>query len=253
MPVVSAPVSDLLVPPARLAASLIASRERQKLSLSDMELRAGGAFSLGELTQIEAGRLALRDPDLRVLAQAYGIDLSTVVPCRASLIIDRHEGRVALGDSVGTFKPQDDDRKIMLRYLALVYRIRNTPPGKTIASRDDDLTVLAAVFGTTSEQVRTELEQLMSLAAPEIRFQYGTFRNRLVIPALGILVALTAAGGLLLTSNVPVTAAAKPANIGTALTVERSAAGETNIGEAVTIQRSPVGTTNIADASAFER
>ena len=92
MPVVSAPASDLLVPPARLAASLIASRERQKLSLSDMELRSGGAFSLGELTQIEAGRLALRDPDLRVLAQAYGIDLSTVVPCRATLIIDRHEG-----------------------------------------------------------------------------------------------------------------------------------------------------------------
>ena len=252
MPVASAPVSDLLVPPARLASSLIASRTSQALTLSNMELRAGGAFSLGELAQIESGQLALRDPDLRILADVYGIDLATVAPGRASLIIDRQEGRVALGDAVGSFKPEDDDRKIMLRYLALVYRIRNAQPGTPIPSRDDDLAVLADVFGTTSEEVRAELEKLMHRAAPEIRFQFGTFRNRLVVPALGILVALTAAGGLLLTSNNPVTAAAKKVNVGTAVTVERSAVGHTNIGEAVTIQRSAAGHTNIGDALVIE-
>jgi hypothetical protein len=252
MPVASAPVSDLLVPPARLASSLIASRTKQDLTLSDMELRAGGAFSLGELTQIEAGQLALRDPDLRILAGVYGIDLATVAPGRACLIIDRQEGRVALGDSVGNFKPEDDDRKIMLRYLALVYRIRNAQPGTPIPSRDDDLAVLADVFGTTSEQVRTELEKLMLRAAPEIRFQFGTFRNRLVVPALGILVALTAAGGLLLTSNNPVTAAAKKTNIGTAVSIERTAVGQTNIGDAVSVERPAVGHTNIGEALVIE-
>ena len=256
MPVASAPASDLLVPPARFAAALAAARERQELTLSDIELRAKGAFSLGELRQIEAGELALRDPDLRVLAGVYGIDLANVVPGRATLIIDRHEGLVAVGDSVGKFKPESDDRKIMLRYLALVYRIRNATPGKPISSRDDDLEVLAAVFGTTPSQVRTELEALMLIAAPEIRFQYGAFRNRLIVPALGVLVALTAAGGLLLTSGAPVTAASSaPAkvSIGEAVTIERSATANTNIGDAATISRSATGMTNIGDALTIER
>lgn len=239
MPVAAAPLSDLLVPPSRLASFLVRSRTDRQLTLSDIELRAGGAFSLGELRQIEAGQLALRDPDLRVLAAAYDIDLSTVVPCRAALVIDRAEGHVAVGDVVGKFKPHDDDRKIMIRYLALVYQIRNAQPGNPISSRDDDLAVLATVFGTTAADVRTELEQLMTVAVPEIRFLYGALRNRLIVPALGILVALTTVGGLLLTSGSPVIAADGPAkvNIGEATTIERSSVGSTNIGDALVIKR----------------
>lgn len=254
MPVASAPASDLLVPPARLASCLVEARANQSISLSDIELRARGAFSLGELRQIEAGQLALRDPDLRVLAAAYGIDLANIVPGRAALIIDRNEGLVSVGESVGKFNPHADDRKIMLRYLALIYRIRNATPGKPIPSRDDDLEVLAAVFGTSSTEVRKELEALMSAAAPEIRFQFGAFRNRLIVPALGVLVAITAAGGLLLTSSSPVTAAsASKANIGEAVTIERSATPSTNIDSAVTIERAAAGTTNIGDALTIER
>jgi hypothetical protein len=246
MPVAPALVHDLLVPPARLAASLTEARTMQNLTLSDMEIRARGAFSLGELAQIEAGQLALRDPDLRVLASVYGIDLAKLVPGRACLVIDREEGRLDVGGSHGKFSPHADDRKIMLRYLALVYRIRNATPGKPISSRDDDLAVLATVFGTTPEDVRQELEALMSLAAPEIRFQYGAFRNRLVVPTLGVLVALTAAGGLLLTSSAaPVKAAATgPAAAGV---------GRVNIGDAVTIERAAFGRTNIGDARTIER
>jgi transcriptional regulator with XRE-family HTH domain len=252
MPVATAQTSDLLVPPARLATFLTQARAEQQLSISDIELRAKGAFSQGELRQLEAGELALRDPDLRLLASAYGIDWSTIVPTRAALVIDRNEGLVSLGESVGQFKPQDDDRKIMLRYLALVYRIRNAQPGKLIASRDDDLEVLATVFGATPAEIRIQLEQLMLVAAPQIRFQHGMFRNRVIIPALGVLVALTAAGGLVLTSggSSSITSAA---NIGSAITIERSSAktvastvvanaqapvgGETNIGSALTIER----------------
>ncbi len=253
MPVNSAISSDLLVPPARLASFLLDARTTQQLTLSDIELRAGGAFSQGELRQIEAGKLALRDPDLRVLAAAYGIDLSTVVPCRATLVIDRSEGLVSLGESVGKFKPEDDDRKIMLRYLALVYRIRNAQPGMPVASRDDDLVILADVFSTTPAEVRRQLEELMNTASPEIRFQYGAFRNRLFVPAIGMLVALTAAGGLLFTSGPSVSAAASLPAKPAAGIAAAAVASHINIGSALTIERSAVGTTNIGDALVIER
>ena len=190
-----------LVPPHRLAELLTSTRLASGLDLRDIEERAAGRFSVGELQLIETGGLTLGDDELRTLARLYGVDLGAVAPSRAVLEIDRAEGRLVVAGSERRFLPGDDDRQIMLRYLALVYRLRDQSPGTILSARVDDLDILAQVFGTDPNMVHLELQGLMVGASREIRSLHRSYRRRVAIPAIGILVALTAAGGLLLTSR----------------------------------------------------
>ena len=238
-----------LVPPNRLAELLVQTRHNANLSLRDVEARAFGRFSVGELQLIETGAMALADDDLRAIARIYHLDLGSVAPSRAVLEIDRSEGRLVVADSRDRFLPGDDDRQIMLRYLALVYRLRNQTPGAILPARVDDLEILAQVFGTSADLVRSELEGLMGGAAREIKALHRTQKRRVAIPAIGILVALTAAGGLLLTSRTPQATAAPLApgtaihrtfDIGTPLVIHRddaTATPDVSIGEPLVIRR----------------
>ena len=74
------------------------------------------------------------------------------------------------------FQPGDDDRQIMLRYLALVYRLRDQTPGAVLPARVDDLDILAQVFGTDPDHVQHELESLMVVASREIRSESSWIR-----------------------------------------------------------------------------
>ena len=85
----------------------------------------------------------------------------------------------------------------------------------------------------------------MISASSEIRSLHRSHRRRVAIPAIGILVALTAAGGLLLTtSSSDVAAATSPAvhatvNIGQPLVVSRDdtpSDARANIGDAVVVR-----------------
>jgi hypothetical protein len=192
------PVLDSLVPPASLAALLVAARGKSHLSLEQMEAKSRGYFCVADLVQIEAGILTLNDSQLRGIARLYGVDIATVAPGRSQLIIDRNEGKILMGDTKGKFLPDDDDHQIMMRYLALVYKMRDQKPGVELGPRDNDLDVLATVFGCSTEAVHDELVRLMRTSGPEIRALHGSLRWRVAVPALGVLVAITAVGGLIL-------------------------------------------------------
>jgi hypothetical protein len=192
---------ETLVPPARLASLLIAARTTSGLELSDIELAGEGRFSMGDLRQIEAGAVTLSDNELRTIARIYNVDLGTVAPGRSTLEIDRSEGLLIVGGSTKRFLPDDDDRKIMLRYLALVYKMRDTKPGIPLGPRDNDLAVLAEVFGCSVIDVRDQFDHLTTTAIREIQSFHGSLGWRKILPGLGVLVAITAAGGLLLTQQ----------------------------------------------------
>ena len=217
-----------LVPPSRLAGLLAAKRQVTGASLIDLTEAAAGRFSVEQLEAVESGTVMVGDSDLRALAGLYGLDLGVVSPSRARLEVDADEGRLLVGAHAERFSPGEDDRAIMLRYLALVYRLRDAQPGVVIPARVGDLSVLAQVFGTSPEDVQRELEALMLRASPDIRFLHQQHRRRIAIPAIGILVALTVVGGLVLTArhDAATSAAAKaPAastiRIGTPLVVDR--------------------------------
>jgi hypothetical protein len=230
---------DALVPPASLAALLVQSRGKSHRSLESIEFASEGRFPLHMLVQIEAGVLTLNDKDLREIAQLYGVSLSELTPSRSTLFIDRNEGKIFMGDTKGKFMPDDNDEKILLRYLALVYKMRDTKPGIEVGPRDNDLFVLSTVFGCSPEEIRQQLQQLMKHSASEIRVLHGSLRSRVIVPALGILVALTAVGGLILarSSDDPSAAPASAINIGTALIIERDAAPSIGASSATAIDQ----------------
>jgi hypothetical protein len=223
--------SSTLVPPARLGTMLAQARAASHLSLPDLVARSQGHFSVGDLELLERGAVAVVDQDVEAAAALYGVDLSQSTRGHAELIIDRSEGKLAIGESTGRFAPNDDDRDVMIRYLSLVYRLRNSAPGQILPARNGDLEVLAQVFSSTPEQVRLALEDLMLHHAPALRETHSILRRRIAIPAIGVLVALTAVGGLVLMSR-PEPAQPKPVvgqsvEIGTAMTIERTADGGT--------------------------
>lgn len=223
---------ETLVPPARLAALLIEARTSVGLELSDIELAGEGRFSMGDLRQIEAGSVTLSDNELRTIARIYNVDLATVAPGRSILEIDRSEGLLIVGGNSKRFLPDDDDRKIMLRYLALVYKMRDTKPGAPLGPRDNDLAVLAEVFGCSVLDVRDQFDHLTTSAVREIQSFHGSLGWRKILPGIGVLVAITAMGGLLLTQQHnpgPVRTAATPAvgahiSIGEPLVISRVSA-----------------------------
>lgn len=218
-----------LVPPTRLGGLLREARVNAQLTLEELERRSAGRFSVGDLELLEAGRVGVADHDVEAAAALYGIDLRPSIRGHAELIIDRSEGTLAIGDATRRFAPNDDDRDVMIRYLSLVYRLRNSAPGHVLPARNGDLDVLAQVFSSTPEQVRLALEDLMLHHAPTLRETHRQLRRRVAVPAIGVLVALTAVGALVLVSRNDAPPA-KPAvektvEIGTAMTIERTADG----------------------------
>ncbi len=220
-----------LVPPARLGTLLAQARAESHLSIPDLVALSDGHFSVGDLELLERGAVAVVDHDIQAVAALYGVDLAQSVRGQAELIIDRSEGKLAIGDSRGRFAPNDDDRDVMIRYLSLVYRLRNSSPGQVLPARNGDLEVLAQVFSSTPEEVRLALEDLMLHHAPALRETHSILRRRVAIPAIGVLVALTTVGGLVLMSRseppAPKPSVGQSVEIGTAMTIERTPDGGT--------------------------
>jgi hypothetical protein len=253
--------STTLVPPVRFGSLLMHARVHANLSLEGMEAKAGGRFSVGDLRLLEGGSVAVTDQDIEAAASLYGIDLSQSTRGPAELVIDRSEGLLAIGGQERPFTPGEDDREIMVRYLSLVYRLRNSSPGQLLPARTGDLDVLAQVFSSTPEQVRLALEDLMLHHSSDLRGRHSLLRRRFALPAIGLLVALTAAGALVLTSRND-TSPLKPAvsqtvEIGSAVSIAApgptgSAQNSVEIGSAMTIEKDASGNDVVIFAPATE-
>ncbi len=220
-------------------------------SIVEIERQSLGRFSAGDLALFEAGGASATDDQLRHLAGIYGLDLSAITPQRAFLELDLTEGLVSIGDEEERFAPEQDDREILLRYLAIVYRMRAINPGVVVPARNDDLATLALVFSTTPAEMRATLESLMLGERAELRRRHAELKRRLVVPGLGVLVALTTVGGLLLVRHsaaaTPPVATTNPTknvsiDIGSPLVVTNpdtpdGTSGFVDIGSALTIER----------------
>ncbi len=236
--------AETLVPPGRLGALLSGRRQASGLTLDAVADHSDGTFTVEELALVESGTIVLADDEVTRVTTLYGVDLRELSAQRAMLEIDRTEGRVQIGERAERFRPADNDREIMTSYLALVYRVRGMEPGQILPARVGDLTVLATIFGTSPDEVHRALDDLMVNSVGHLRTRHTMLRRRVIVPAIGVLVAVTAIGGLLLTQH-PAHQTV-PTNIGTALVIDRPAASVStkggahigpNIGDALTITR----------------
>lgn len=228
----------LLVPPVRLGRLLGEARQVTGESLEDLTRRCGLAYEEDFFSAVEAGRAPLDEPLVRWLAELYGVHAGAIVPARSQLIIDLTEGRLSVGDVHAAFADPDPDQ-ILTNYLALVYSLRGLPVGTPIPVRQIDLAVLSEALRQPSRQVSSSLGRMMTGGTDQVREHAWGLRRRLVVPVAGILVGLTAVGGLLLVRS-DGAAANDSSTVPAGPSVSATASAPAQIGEAVVIERSSI-------------
>lgn len=184
-----------LVPPGRLGVLL--RRSRVASGREPAELAAAAGVSVAELDDLERGRHPLDPALLERLVSAYGIDGGGLVPSRTGLVIDLEDGRIAAARSEVSLEVGAEPDAVLVRYLALVYRLRDLPVGTALDFRDVDLDVLARALTLDTREIDHRLRRLVDEGADISRDQRRLGRQFLV-PLAGVVVAATTAGALVL-------------------------------------------------------
>lgn len=190
----------LLVPPVRLGRLLGEARLTKGESLEDLSRRCGLAFDERWFADVESGQVELDEPTVRWLSEVYGIQSSTLVPARSELIIDLNEGNVRVGQTKVDLKAQRPER-VLVSYLALVHALRDVPIGSPLLLRQIDIGVLSEALRKSERSIESELGRLLAAENPVVGKRILGLRRRLIVPVAGILVGLTAVGGLLLVQS----------------------------------------------------
>ncbi len=241
--------AELLLPPKRLGALLAEARVEGGFSLSEAADALGRTWSPLTLLEIETGVRPVMDPEVRSLTELYGIETTTLIPERSHLVIDLSEGTLAVGDrSVRLEGSAVERRAVLAQYLAMVYAMRDLRAGTAVPLREPDLAILSGVLGASPREIETELRTLMLSPDGPVAHRMGRLRGRLLIPVIGVVVAVTAAGTLLLVSGdsdaaeVRSTGGTEQVGPGAGADADAPVTEDVEIGDAVVQERLPDGT-----------
>jgi transcriptional regulator with XRE-family HTH domain len=230
-----------LVPAHRLGTLLRRARVGAGLDLADLSGAAG--LSVTDLDDIEHGRRRLDDSVVQSLVSAYGIEDAGLVPERSRLVIDLDEARIAVDHVDLDLDVATGPDAILARYLSLVYRLRDLPIGSPLQLRDVDLDVLAVALELAAGDVDARLRRLMEDESDVARDQ-RRIRRQLLMPLVGIVVAATTLGTVLLVTE------DDPASVPTA-TVEVADLGTPRIATAA-VRDAPAVATDLGNGAAIE-
>ncbi len=244
-----------LVPPRRLGNLLRQARVAAGLDLND--LTAHTVLTAVDLADLEHGRRLVDDELLDELVKLYGVEDAGLVPERSELIIDLDEGRIAVARTDIAVGEMSGPDAILARYLALVYRLRDLPIGSPIGLRDVDLDVLSAALRLETAEIEGRLERLMA-EEDEIEKDQRRIRRRIVLPLVGVVIAATASGVLVLVAenqSEPKTATTSAVVVDTELDVGTAAiaaepAVETDLGNGAAVAVAPTVETDIGSGGA---
>ncbi|MEZ5244429.1 MAG: helix-turn-helix transcriptional regulator [Acidimicrobiales bacterium] len=187
-----------LVPPRRLGALLRQARLAAGRELAD--LASGAGLSVVELDDVEHGRRDLDEPMLAALVDAYGIAGAGLVPERSQLVIDLDEGRIAVNRTDIDVDPSFGPDAILTRYLALVYRLRDLSVGTPLQLRDVDVDVLSVALSLAGDDVDARLRRLMN-SGSDVAADQRRIRRQLLLPLVGVVIAATGMGTLVLVAD----------------------------------------------------
>lgn len=231
---------ELLLPPKRLGTLLAEARLSRGYTLGEVADALGSDWDPIELLEVETGRKPLLDPDLEVLTGLYGIATTSLIPQRSRLVIDLDEGVLSVGSHQVALDAAAHHKDVLERYLAMVYTMRDMPTGRELTLRTPDMDVLGAALRRPADEVEAHLRELMLASATVVEPRMKRLRGRLLIPAIGLVVAATAAGVLLLVNDSDATPAPNDDNA-----VESTAVtppSQVEIGDAILQERLPDGT-----------
>jgi hypothetical protein len=180
-----------LISMRRLGAALTAQRAARDLSVTGLARQSEGWWRPDELIDIEKGALVLCDREVVAVCRLYGLSGRDVLPAdTAELVLDR-SGSFDLTDATGV-EPQGYVDVVLARVAALATII-----GFSAGARDRDLGVLSESLTLSAETVADQLDRQMVAHRDEVDRQVESLSSRMVVPAIGVLVAETSAGSLL--------------------------------------------------------
>ncbi len=187
------------MPANRLGQLLAEARLRTGTDLDELARRSGGLFTVGELSDLEAGHRVLDEGLIRTITRLYSLDCGPIIPQRAELTIDLDRNLVSASGNALPLAGDSRDH-ILDRYLSLVYVLRNREPGSTVPLRDEDVAILAASLAERSELIEEQLLRAMQPEQTSVSGLVGWFRNRLWVPGTGALVGVVSVGALVMVS-----------------------------------------------------
>jgi len=165
-------------------------------------------------------------------------------------VIDVDEGTIAAAEHRVGLDGATHGEQVLTRYLALVYALRGLPVGSAVTFRDIDLAVLGHALDDDVVGVEDRLHALLVEHRPELWNTARLFRRAAVVPMAGLLVGLSAVGGLVLvqrSAGAPAEFDPPPADqVGMTIGVDArpghpSLGVATEIGDAVVVERPPPG------------
>jgi transcriptional regulator with XRE-family HTH domain len=151
---------------------LRAVRRQKRLSLQAVEKASGEEFKASVLGAYERGERTISVPRLQRLAQIYDVPVDQLLPSdtsnplnRASQLGaragngDRHGRKVTI-DLVRLNQARGPERDLLRHFLASVQVQRQDFNGKVLTIREEDLRVMASMFGRNVEALVGRLEEL---------------------------------------------------------------------------------------------
>ncbi len=189
--------TSTVVPANRLGQLLAEARLREGADLE--EFAARGNFTVGELSDFEAGHRVLNDSIVSQITSLYALDCGPIIPQRAELTIDLNDNVLSAAGHALPLSSAEHDH-VLERYLSLVYVLRDNQPGTTVPLRDQDLSILAASLAEREELIAEQLLLAMEQDRQSVNGLVRWFRNRLWVPGAGALVGAVSIGTLVMVS-----------------------------------------------------
>ncbi|MEM7143442.1 MAG: helix-turn-helix transcriptional regulator [Actinomycetota bacterium] len=233
-----------LVPPRRLGALL--RQARVAAGLDHADLARGSGLSVVELDDIEHGRRDLDEDTLTTLVRLYGVEDAGLVPARSQLVIDLDEGRIAVNRTDLDVDPIAGPDAVLARYLALVYRLRGLSVGTKLHLRDVDIEVLSSALSLAATDVENRLHRLIA-DETDVHRDQTRIRRQLLMPLVGVVVAATSVGTLVLVAKTDTAGQPAPSastEVSTEIAtpaVQESPAAVLDIGSGGAVEENPNG------------
>jgi transcriptional regulator with XRE-family HTH domain len=181
---------DDAMPPERLGALLQAARKRRGLKRKPAAAAAG--TTAAKLRAYERGLEPVPADVCAQLAECYGEDLTAHVPLRMPLHFeDRH---LVIGDVQQPLDPDGDD--VIVRYVDIVRRLRNTAPGDPLALRAVDIVALAGALSRDRDAIEQQISEVLGCSPVEARRLHGELlRRKVILPVAGLAAGMAAFAG----------------------------------------------------------
>jgi transcriptional regulator with XRE-family HTH domain len=182
---------------------------RKAKGLSRAEVARSAGLTRRELAAYERGRTPVPESDLWCLAGSCGVDVRELLPSLDRLTVGSDLGALTVGESVARLRQGAGDDGVVLReYLAMVYELRNLPPGAKPPMREEDLATLAEALGGSPEAIEARLHELIGASREEA----ARLRSMILPPrSIGAAPADAPPTGFAAPFAVPATVSAAPA------------------------------------------